>query len=381
MNTVKKISVKSHCNDLGGKVWNPALRWTKKYAVFVELTDSEGNIGLGECWCFDTAPDALIAFLRTEVAPHFIDQPIDQFPEIMTDRRRFATLSARHGMLASALSGIDIAMWDLRAQQQDLPLWQLLNNQGSGQVSLYASGGLYGKDKNKQDLAEEMAGLVQQGFQVCKMKVGALSFEEDLARINAVLAALPENAKLIIDCVYRYDYATVMQLIEQLPQQRIEALQSPLAAHDYDGMSRLVAAGVPVMANEAEYRQELHRELVEQNAVRFLQVSPIACGGISRILELGDLVRHTPITLSLEVSSTAVALMAAAHLAAADQLIAPVEYHTIHQVFFDRLPLEQLGKASDVYALPTTSGLGMVLPEGILPTGFELSNKSLPKAG
>ena len=373
MNIIKKITVKSHCNDLGGKVWNPALRWTKKYAVFVELEDSEGRVGLGECWCFDAAPDALIAFLRTEVAPHFLSQPLENAAEIMAERRRFATLSARHGMLASALSGVDIAIWDLRAQQQKLPLWKLLNPHGSGLVTLYASGGLYGENKSNADLAAEMVGLSKQGFRISKMKVGALSFEEDLARINAVLPVLPRDAKLIIDCVYRYDYAKVMKLFEQLPHQRIEALQSPLAAHDFAGMSRLVEAGVPVMANEAEYREELHRALVEQNAVRFLQVSPIACGGISRILELADLVRETPIQLSLEVSSTAVALMAAAHLAAADEQISPIEYHTIHQVFFDRLPLKKHSKTDDVYPLSTRPGLGVALLEGSLSIGFGLS--------
>ena len=64
----------------------------------------------------------------------------------------------------------------------------------------------------------------------------------------------------------------------------------------------------------------------------------------------------------------------AAHLAAADRHIAPVEYHTIHQVFFDRLPLKQLDEGSDVYTLPTTSGLGIVLPKEGLTTGFGLSS-------
>ena len=374
MNSIKQIAVKFHCNDLGGKVWNPALRWAKKFAVFVELTDDAGRLGLGECWCFDSAPDALVAFLRTEVAPHFIGQPIESAELIVRERIQFATLSARHGMLASALSGFDIAIWDLRAQQQNLPLWKLLNKQGSGQVSVYASGGLYGENKSNEDLAVEMLGLSQQGFRINKMKVGALSFEEDLARINGVLAVLPVAAKLIVDCVYRYDFATVMKLFGELPQDRIEALQSPLAAHDFDDMSRLVEAGVPVMANEAEYREELHRELVERNAVRFLQVSPIACGGISRILALAALVRDTPIQLSLEVSSTAVALMAATHLAAADKHIAPVEYHMIHQVFFDRLPLRQVADGDGVYTLPATSGLGIVLPKDGLAKGFELSS-------
>ena len=66
MNQIARIRVSTHCNDLGGKVWNPALRWTRKYAVFVEVEDQDGVTGLGECWCFDSQPDALIAFLRKQ---------------------------------------------------------------------------------------------------------------------------------------------------------------------------------------------------------------------------------------------------------------------------------------------------------------------------
>ena len=59
MSVIRSFSVFTHCNDLGGKVWNPAIRWTKKYAVFVVLENDQGVQGIGECWCFDTAPDAL----------------------------------------------------------------------------------------------------------------------------------------------------------------------------------------------------------------------------------------------------------------------------------------------------------------------------------
>ena len=65
MPTISDIRVSSHCNELGGNLWNPAIRWTRKYAVFIEVETSDGALGLGECWCFDKAPDALIAFIKT----------------------------------------------------------------------------------------------------------------------------------------------------------------------------------------------------------------------------------------------------------------------------------------------------------------------------
>ncbi len=371
MTIISRISVKAHCNDLGGKVWNPALRWTLKYAVFVEIEDEDGQIGVGECWCFDAKPDALIAFLRTEVVPYFLGEHLNDVEEITHRRLKFATLSARHGILVSALSGIDIATWDLRAQKNKEPVWKTLNPRGSGRALFYASGGLYGEDKDEQALITEMTKFSQSGFSISKMKIGALDVADDIARINAVIAALPDSARLIIDCVYSYSYDDIARIYEQLPAYRIEAVQSPVAADNFHAMTKLVENGVPVMANEAEYRSELHTELVERRAIRFLQSAPIACGGVSRIRRLSTLTKDTPISISLEVSSTAIALTAASHLAAADSSIAHVEYHSIHDVFFDALPLRRQAEKEGLFTMSEVPGLGICLPDQGLIVGFE----------
>lgn len=69
---VSRISVFTHRNDLGGAVWNPAIRLTRKYPVFVVVEDDAGVQALAKCWCFDPAPDAHVALLRTEVVPKFL---------------------------------------------------------------------------------------------------------------------------------------------------------------------------------------------------------------------------------------------------------------------------------------------------------------------
>lgn len=142
MSTICDIKISSHLNDLGGKIWNSSIRWTKKHAVFVELMDDAGRTGVGECWCFDAAPDALVAFIRTEVLPDFLGHNLADVLELSNRMRKKATLTARHGILSSALSGFDIAVWDLQAKQADLALWKYLNGAGTGTVPLYASGGL-----------------------------------------------------------------------------------------------------------------------------------------------------------------------------------------------------------------------------------------------
>lgn len=377
MSVITQFTVYSHCNDLGGKVWNPAIKWTHKYAVFVVLESDSGFSGLGECWCFDRAPDTLVSFLRTEIAPHVLGIQVDEFDTLYQRLVAGATLTARHGLQASALSAVDIALWDITSREAGLPLWVLLqqrmfeaasttsNDVPMGSVRLYGSGGLYGHNKGTKDLAVEMSDMAGFGFDTVKMKVGGLRLSEDVERVLAVLDALDNGCQLIIDGVYSYTVDEALAFFRELPTERIEAFQSPVKAHDLMGMKALCQAGVPVMGTEAEYRVELHQQLVSSGAVRFLQTAPIACGGFARLNQLGSLVSSSAnqsVKLSLEVSSTAVALLAASHFAAASGSVAHTEYHFIHQVFFDALNLNQVPGLPGWFQLPDEPGLGMSLP-------------------
>ena len=377
MSVITRVSVHSHCNDLGGKVWNPAITWTKKYAVFITLENEQGITGLGECWCFDTSPDVLVAYLRTEICPHIVGKDVQTCYGLYKQLLSRATLTARHGLLASAWSGIDIALWDLQSRENNLPLWKYLASQNSqapdshGQVYLYASGGLYGENKSVDDLASEMASMNSSGFDIVKMKIGGLSIAEDLVRINAVLESISECSKLIVDGVYSYSETEALKLFNALPANRIDAFQSPVKADELTGMKSLHDAGVPVMATEAEYRCEIHQQLIQSGAVKYLQTAPIACGGIYRLRQLNELISRSAAEtlLSLEVSSTAVALMAACHFAAS-HTVAHVEYHYLHQVFFDQLNLQPVAGMRGWFTLPDKPGLGMALPESDIQTVF-----------
>lgn len=380
MHKVTNFSVYSHCNDLGGKVWNPAIKWTKKYAVFVQLETETGFTGLGECWCFDTSPEVLVSFLRTEIAPLVVGASLDSLETIFKHLFIRATLTARHGILASALSGVDISAWDIRSQSAGLPLWAYIQGfisksssdsvfKGSqvkaGNMQLYGSGGLYGQNKSVADLCLEMSNMAQIGFDTVKMKVGGLSMPEDLERVHSVLSAIGDSHSLIIDGVYSYTPSQALELFRALPSERIAAFQSPVNASDLEGMRMLCESSVPVMGTEAEYREELHSLLIGNKCVRYLQTAPIACGGITRLVELHKQIQRShneSIALSLEVSSTAIALVIACHIAAASDLVAHAEYHFVHQVFFEQLPLENVASVPGQYRLSDNPGLGVQLP-------------------
>ena len=376
---ISRFSVHFHCNDLGGRVWNPAIRWTEKYAVFVVLEDSDGATGLGECWCFDSKPDALIAYLKTEIAPLVINQSANQCQAVFEKLWSRATLTARHGLLASAWSGVDIALWDLQSRRAGLPLWRCIQQQlpDFEKISrlsprLYGSAGLYGKNKSTDDLVSEMRSIEASGFDLVKMKIGALGIPHDVERVNAVLNGLQSNTELIVDGVYSYSAGDALNVFQRLPAQRIHAFQSPVPAPDITGMQTLCKAGVPVMGTEAEYRHELQHQLINSGAVKYLQVAPVAVGGITAVARLAGALKP-PVQLSLEVSSTALAFSAAWHLAMAIGKVAHVEYHYVHQVFFDALQLTPQKCISGYPGVTESLGIGITISELDVQPGFHIA--------
>lgn len=372
--TVSNIRILTAVNDLAGKVWNPMIRWTQKHAVFIELTTHNGLTGTGECWCFDNAPDALVAYLRTEVLAPMVGCTVGEIRERLDALLLRATLTARHGMLASASSGVDIALWDLCARQRGLPLWKLLNPAANGRVQLYASGGLYGEEKTNDDLAAELKGLVDGGFTAVKMKVGGLTIDEDVARVGHVRKAIGDRAALIVDGVYAFDLESAKRFFDKIHPCTISAFQSPVDARRIEHMVELRQAGVPVMGVEAEYRQEILQSYIDRGAVKILQVAPIACGGISSVLQLANQAQSAGINLSPEVSSTALATMVACHLAAAHQSIVDVEYHTVHQLFFDRLPFSPADLKDGTIDLTQAPGIGITLPPELVCEQINLAD-------
>lgn len=363
---ITQVAVFVATNDLRGKVWNPQIRWRTKYSVIVRIETDRRVFGIGECWCFDAAPDALIAYLKSEVIPRLVGADPIERDAIQADLWRTTTLSARHGIMASALSGIDIALWDIAAKAEGVPLYRLLGGK-AGQVRLYASGGLYAEGKDAEGLAEELAGYLDAGFDWVKFKVGGLSVEEDAHRVLHVRKALGDGPALTIDGVYSYDVRTASDLCERVAAAKIHTFQSPVPADDIEGMEALANEhGVPVLALEAEYREQIIALLLERRAVSVLQLALVACGGISTGLRFAENAASHGIPCSLECSSTAIAQMAAFHLAAARQQIESVEYHMVHQVLFELFPFDGSAIANGILQLPDTPGLGLEVPDGLL---------------
>ncbi len=362
---------------LGGQIYNPRMLWNRKQSVFLRLTDTESGLsGWGECWCFDTSADPLIRYLQTEVRPLLLDQPISDLEANWNHLWSKTALTGRHGMMASALSGIDIALTDLKSRIAQVPMGALdIKGSRRDEIPVYASAGLYRVNDSLERLAAEMKDLVTQGHNRVKMKFGALPFEQDAARMRAVREAIGPAAGLIVDAVYSLDRDKAEKWLPIWQELNVEAVQAPFPIQDWSSMRWLnVDCGIPVMGFEAESREEIFRAALQAKAIGMLQFSPIAVGGVVAARRLIELGKEHDVPVTLQCSSTWLAQAAALEVARGHDQVTHVELHTLHRGLFECAAEGEHSPTDGVLKLHNRAGLGFVPPLDQLT----LVNEGLP---
>ncbi len=195
----------------------------------------------------------------------------------------------RKGLATRAISGIDMALWDIKAKALGVPLSGLLGKCRDG-VPAYIGGGYYGKDKTLKDLQKEMEHYISLGVAGVKMKIGALSPREDALRVKAVREAIGPDKILMVDANGAYSYYRAIELAKRIEEYDIYCFEEPVAPYDCEGMKRVAEKTViPLAAGENEYTKWGFRELIESKAVPILNPAPFLMGGVTEFLKVAAL--------------------------------------------------------------------------------------------
>ena len=318
---------------------------SRDHLIFIE-TDT-GLIGAGEGWVSGGTARALVTTLEDDVAPVVIGRDPRHISAIWEDLDFTRSISARPGIIRAAMSAVDMALWDLLGQQAGMPLYQLLGGH-SDRAYVYASAGLYGKDKTVSDLAGEMSGYIAQGFTAVKMKVGGASLDVDIQRIKAVREAIGPDHHLMVDAVCGMKTHEAMALAERMKPFDIYFFEQPVAGNE-----------IPVAGDFVDQR-EFH-ELLVRKSVTFLQFDLAICGGITEGLRIAATARPWWSPTTIHSAGSIVGMAASLHTAAALPNCESLEYHMLHSWLFDRAPEGFLDVEESYIRLPDTSGLGLSL--------------------
>jgi L-alanine-DL-glutamate epimerase-like enolase superfamily enzyme len=321
---VHKIHLRPIAQPLPPTLRNAARRPLKKemLIVFVEL--GSGEFGIGECWTAGIGNTTLINVIENSLQNAIEGKTCSEARDVLQEYLK-ESINADDTVLASGISGLDCALWDAEAKAARVPLCELLGG-SIRSVYTYASGGLYDDKKGLPELARDVLGYVEMGFNAVKIKVAGIPIEEDIERVKTARQALGPDIRLMIDANAAYSSYEALEVSEGLLDQNIFWFEEPCAK----GLEQLrQKCQLPICGYEREVGRQKFIDLVDPNLVDYVQFDLSMCGGITEGLEIMNAAKDRPV--SLHGSSSVALFQTNLQFAAAFEAVESVEFHMVHQ--------------------------------------------------
>ena len=257
--------------------------------TIVRVTTDQGLEGIGVTY-HEVGGEATKVLIEKNFAPRLIGADPLATEVIWRDFTQYLRGIGRKGLMFCALSAIDIALWDLKGKIFGLPLYRLLGGNKS-EVPVYASGGWtsYADD----ELVEEITGMVRDGYQMVKFKVGVEgghNIRRDVRRVAAVRDAVGPEIGIMLDANNCWDAATGVQFANRVRDLDIMWLEEPVPADDIPGLARFRrGTDIPLATGEHEYTKFGVRDLILGEAADIIQVDGARAGGYTEMLKIAAL--------------------------------------------------------------------------------------------
>jgi D-galactarolactone cycloisomerase len=304
--------------------------------TLVEIESDDGVIGYGEAFGLPH-PMSATAIINEVAAPALVGLEIGE-PSEMTEvlYEYFGALGSTRGAAMEALSGIDIALWDLKARAAGLALSTLLGG-SPGPVSTYASPiGFHEKPEDSEKAALE---FLKQGFTAIKIKIGR-GAELDTLHVGAVRQAVGPAIRLYVDVNCAYDVATAIRVAEALEPFDLGWFEEPIPPDDPQGLAEVRRhAPMPVAAGENEFSPAAFRRMIDAGALDFAQPNITRAGGVSGVLAIGRMCAEAGVGLAPHGVGSCVAIGASLNACRAAQGFVTYEANRLLNPLRDELGL------------------------------------------
>jgi len=290
-------------------------RAVKRDAVVVKVTTDDGLVGWGEAH-HGRAPGAVAHLINTTLRQLVLGMEAADVVGVW--QRVYTRQLASHGMGAGAsiaLSGIDMALWDIRAKAAGWPLYRLLGG-AARPIPAYAGGVSLGYAEPAK-LVDEARALVAQGYRALKLRVGDTP-ERDLERVAAVRHAFGDRLVILTDANTGYTVADARRAMPGLEAHGVGWLEEPFPAHDHRSYALAVTfAKVPLAAGENHYTRFEFTRVIEDRAITILQPDVAKTGGITEALRIAALASAWKLPIHPHTSMTGLSMAASVHFLAA----------------------------------------------------------------
>ena len=289
-------------------------RTVKRDTVIVKVTTDDGIVGFGESH-HGRSPGAVAHLANTTLRQLVLG--MDASDVVGVWARIYKMQLGSHGMGAAtsiAMSGIDMALWDIRGKAAGWPVYKLLGG-SCRPIPAYAGGVALGFQQ-PDALVDEIRPLVESGYKAVKLRLGD-SPARDLERVAAVRKAFGDELTILVDANTGYNVADVRQVMPGLEANNVGWLEEPFPAHDHRSYSIAATFGsVPLAAGENHYTRFEFTRVIEDRIIQILQPDLSKSGGITELLRIAAMASAWKLPINPHTATSALNMAASIHFLA-----------------------------------------------------------------
>jgi L-alanine-DL-glutamate epimerase-like enolase superfamily enzyme len=342
--------------------------------TLVRIETEDGLVGHGEAKAtVASAGDnrALSILIEKELGPLLIGQDCRSISKhwenfysgvrghYALDRGHVFPILGRRGITISAISGIDMALWDLLGQSLNTPVWQLLGGSRHDAMPAYASGGW--ADVN--NIGDQLNSYIERGgFAAVKMRIGVADGEvrHSVARVAAAREAIGPDIELMCDAHGTYTVSEAKRFCRMTEDFNIAWFEEPVTADDKRGLSEIRAStDIPIATGENESTRFAFRDLAELRAADVFQPDLAICGGITEAMRISAIASAHHILLAPHLWGGALMFAAGLHVCATSPAAHIIEYSLGANPILFELAEEAPVLIDGMVEIPDRPGLGV----------------------
>ncbi|MCW5980950.1 MAG: mandelate racemase/muconate lactonizing enzyme family protein [Bryobacteraceae bacterium] len=366
------------------RFWSSQCPFPERKSLLVRIATDDGVVGWGEGGQYGPA-EPVAACIDAVLAPRILGQDPRERWKIWEQLYAFSRDFGRNGVYVDAISGIDIALWDITGKVLGEPVFRLLGGPFRTSVEAYATGCYYrGHDPldvaaSLEAVAAEARSYREAGFRILKTKIGLLPVEQDLERIAAVRAAAGSDCVILADANHAYNVPTAIRAGRGLERLDVRWFEEPVTPEDREGYRQVRRSlSIPIAGGECEFTRFGFRDLFTGGCVDIAQPDICAAGGISEWQKIHALADSFGVWVIPHVWGSGVALAAALHALAATppfphtanpvplQNEPVIEYDRNPNPLRDELLKERITVSAGRLPVPQGPGLGIEVDEAVL---------------
>ena len=341
----------------------------------VEIDTDAGITGLGEAKAAVGNLGnyaAIVTLIREEFAPLLIGRdPRDitgawdllyngtRAHYAAREGRTFPTIG-RRGVTLSAVSGVDIALWDILGRSLDVPLWRLMGGRYRDRVPAYASGGW----APVGGIGKQMLQYVERGHRAVKMRVGLqdASVDDSAARVAEARETLGPGVGIMVDAHGTWSVREAQRFARKVEAYDLAWLEEPVSPDNLAGQAEVRAVtDIPIAAGESEQTRFAFREMLDARAVDVLQPDPAIAGGITEVRTIAALAASQGLTVAPHLWGSAILFATGLHLCVSTPCATILEFSRGHNPLLNDLVEEEIAFEVGHVLAPRGPGLGLTL--------------------